>query len=100
MILQRFAMRSLLLRRRCLELRSGLDSTQQGWIGTTRYYRGHIVEALRNHADGAMELGELGPQVRDDYTPTEHGDWLRGLLGGLERDGLVVVDGDGVGLPE
>ena len=70
-------------------------STQQGWIGTTRYYRGRIVEALRNHADGAMALGELGPLVRDDYTPTEHGDWLRGLLGGLERDGLVVVGGGG-----
>ena len=74
--------------------------TQQGWIGTTRYYRGRIVEALRNHANVAMGLGELGPQVRDDYTPTEHGDWLRGLLGGLERDGLVVLNGDGVRLPE
>ena len=75
-------------------------STQQGWVGTTRYYRGRIVEALRNHADGAMELGELGSLVREDYTPTEHGDWLRGLLGGLERDGLVVAPGDVVGLPE
>ena len=75
-------------------------STQQGWVGTTRYYRGRIVEALRNHADGAMELGELGPLVREDYTPTEHGDWLRGLLGGLERDGLVVAPGEVVGLPE
>ena len=73
--------------------------TQQGWIGTTRYYRGCIVEALRNHGDEAMGLGELGPQVRDDYTPTEHGDWLRGLLGGLERDGLVVVKEGSVGLP-
>ena len=75
-------------------------STQQGWVGTTRYYRGRIVEALRNHANGAMELGELGPLVREDYTPTEHGDWLRGLLGGLERDGLVVAPGEVVGLPE
>ena len=32
--------------------------------------------------------------------PLEHGDWLRGLLAGLERDGLVVVRGEGVGLPE
>ena len=74
--------------------------TQQGWVGTTRYYRGRIVEALRNHGDGAMALGELGPLVREDYTPTEHGDWLRGLLGGLERDGLVVAPGEVVGLPE
>ena len=75
-------------------------STQQGWIGTTRYYRGRIVETLRNHGGGAMALGELGPLVREDYTPTEHGDWLRGLLGGLERDGLVVVRDEAVGLPE
>ena len=74
--------------------------TQQGWVGTTRYYRGRIVEALRNHADGAMELGELGHQVRDDYEPAEHGDWLRELLAGLERDGLVVAPGEVVGLPE
>ena len=74
--------------------------TQQGWIGTTRYYRGRIVEALRNHANVAMGLGELGPLVREDYSASEHGDWLRGLLGGLERDGLVVLNGDGVRLPE
>lgn len=73
---------------------------QQGWIGTTRYYRGRIVEALRNHANPAMPLDKLGPLARNDYTPAQHTDWLRELLTGLERDGLVVVGADEVGLPE
>ena len=73
---------------------------QQGWIGTTRYYRGRIVEALRNHTDGAMLFDELGPLVRGKYAPADHRAWLRDLLAGLERDGLVVVNGDAVALPE
>ncbi len=74
--------------------------TQQGWIGTTRYYRGRIVETLRNHVNGAMPLDELGPQVRDEYNPAQHLEWLRGLLAALERDGLVMVKGDLAALPQ
>ncbi len=74
--------------------------SQQGWIGTTRYYRGRIVEALRNHVNGAMPLDELGPQVRDKYTAVQHAEWLRGLLAALERDGLVMVKEDSAALPE
>ena len=73
---------------------------QQGWIGTTRYFRGRIVEALRNHTDGTMSLNDLGPLVRDEYAADEHGEWLRDLLAALERDGLVAVTGDAAGLPE
>ncbi len=75
------------------------QASRQGWIGTNRYYRGRIVEALRNHSNGALALGALGPQVRDDYTPAEHVDWLRGLLAGLESDGLVVLRDEAVGFP-
>ncbi len=74
--------------------------SQQGWIGTTRYYRGRIVEALRNHSNGVMPLDELGPQVRDEYTPAQHTEWLRELLAALERDGLVAVQGETAALPE
>ncbi len=73
---------------------------QHGWIGTTRYFRGRVVEALRNTKNGAMPLDELGPLVRDEYADDEHGEWLRELLAGLERDGLVIVTGDAAGLPE
>ena len=76
------------------------SSKQQGWIGTTRYYRGRIVETLRNHANGAIPLDELGPLTRDDYEDGEHANWLRELLAGLERDGLVAVQDKTVGLPE
>ena len=69
------------------------------WIGTSRYYRGRIVEALRRHPTGA-HIDALGPLVRDDYSASQHGDWLGELLAGLERDGLVAVNGDGVRLPE
>ena len=75
-------------------------SSQQGWIGTTRYYRGRIVEALRNHSNGALPLDELGPLTREEYSPSEHAGWLRELLVGLERDGLVAVQDKTVGLPE
>ena len=74
--------------------------SQQGWIGTTRYYRGRIVEALRNHANGAMPLDELGPQVRDEYTSAQHMEWLRELLTSLERDGLVALQDNAAALPE
>ena len=74
--------------------------SQQGWIGTTRYYRGRIVEALRNHAGGAITMDELGPLVRDDYVDSGHEGWLRELLVGLERDGLVSVSEGSVSLPE
>ncbi len=73
---------------------------QQGWIGTTRYYRGRIVETLRNHSNGAMPLDELGPLVTDEYIARKHESWLRELLAALERDGLVSVRKDSVGLPE
>ena len=73
---------------------------QQGWIGTTRYYRGRIVDALRKNINGTMPLDELGTLVRDEYAAAEHQAWLRELLAGLQRDGLVVVTGDAAALPE
>jgi len=75
-------------------------SSRQGWIGTTRYYRGRIVETLRNYSNGAMPLDELGPLVRDEYAAAKHKSWLRELLTALERDGLVAVRDEAVSLPE
>ncbi|HLY63970.1 MAG TPA: A/G-specific adenine glycosylase [Chloroflexota bacterium] len=59
---------------------------------TNRYFRGRIVDALREHsplstADLTLKLG------RDDP------DWLQGLVAGLERDGLLVRQGNCVSLP-
>ena len=83
-----------------LRIAERAQPTQQGWIGTTRYYRGRIVEALRGNANGAMRLDELGPLVREEYAAAEDEAWLRGLLTALERDGLVARKGDAVSLPD
>jgi A/G-specific adenine glycosylase len=60
---------------------------------TTRYYRGRIVEELRALPAGEMhgiDLAELGPRVRKDYSESDL-PWLQGLIAGLQRDGLAVI---------
>ena len=76
------------------------QASQQGWMGTSRYYRGRIVEGLRRHPDGSMTFDELGPLARDDYTPAEHAEWLHGVLTRLQQDGLVTIRGDNAALPD
>jgi A/G-specific adenine glycosylase len=65
---------------------------QSTFEGSRRQKRGRAVGALREH--GELELDELGPRVRVDYTPDgEYGrEWLRDLLDDLASDGLVSVD--------
>jgi len=63
---------------------------------TSRFYRGRIVEALRAlPADEpvGIPLAELGPKVREGFTP-ENLPWLRNLVDGLQRDGLALVAED------
>ena len=60
---------------------------------TTRYFRGRIVEALRDlpaHDQTGIDLTELGTRVREGFGETDL-PWLRGLVDGLQRDGLAVV---------
>jgi A/G-specific adenine glycosylase len=57
--------------------------------GSRRYYRGRIVAVLRQHPRG-VPLDELGRLVRADYGRQAR-DWLRGVLEGLARDGLVEL---------
>lgn len=60
---------------------------------TTRFYRGRIVEALRalpaSDARG-IAFDVLGAQVRPGFT-AEDLPWLRGLVEGLQRDGLALI---------
>lgn len=64
---------------------------EEPFIGSSRYYRGRVIEALRALPSGqAIDLAALGPQVRDDFAP-EHIPWLRELVDGLERDGLAQL---------
>ena len=58
---------------------------------TTRYFRGRVLAALRSAPAGtAMELAIVGPLIKPDWAPDER-EWLRGIVRGLERDGLVCV---------
>jgi A/G-specific adenine glycosylase len=62
---------------------------------TTRYYRGRIVDALRELPEQGIGIGltELGAHVREGFAP-EDLPWLRGLVEGLQRDGLAVFSED------
>jgi A/G-specific adenine glycosylase len=72
--------------------------TQPPFAGSTRYYRGRIVQALRElpHADSltAQQLLTCIPD-RDGLDTTG----LRSLLATLERDGLVHIERGRVRLP-
>ncbi|ABU58979.1 MULTISPECIES: A/G-specific adenine glycosylase [Roseiflexus] len=76
------------------------ERRERPFIGSNRYFRGRIIEALRMLPSGAtFALNDLGPQVRPEYTPDDEV-WLTTLIRGLERDGLVVWTETGVRLPE
>jgi A/G-specific adenine glycosylase len=56
-----------------------------------RLYRGRIVEVLRNvNGRGDIGLRELGKRIKVHFKKSEEM-WLRSLLRGLERDGLVKM---------
>jgi A/G-specific adenine glycosylase len=62
--------------------------------GSTRYYRGRTIEALRElDDDESLDLLTLGPRVRDDFSD-EHIVWLQGLVNDLARDGLAQIAED------
>jgi A/G-specific adenine glycosylase len=60
---------------------------------SSRYYRGRIVERLRDlpaeDAQG-IALASLGPQLREDFSETDL-PWLASLVQGLQRDGLAAL---------
>jgi len=62
---------------------------------TNRYFRGRIVDTLRDRdrAHSGVALEDLGPILRDDFSD-EHVPWLFELAQGLERDGLAVIAED------
>jgi A/G-specific adenine glycosylase len=65
-----------------------------GFSGSNRYYRGRVVDALRelDHQASAtgISLKTLGPRVRDDFAEPDL-PWLYDLVQGLARDGLAAV---------
>ena len=70
------------------------------YAGSSRFYRGRVIEALRGLPSGiTMTLPELGRKIKDDFVD---GDlpWLGTLVAGLARDGLLLLDEDLVRLPQ
>jgi A/G-specific adenine glycosylase len=75
------------------------ERKEEPYQGSRRWFRGRVVEALRALAPGeALPLAELGPRVRPGYGAHDE-PWLRELVGGLTRDGLVALEGDAARLP-
>ena len=73
---------------------------QGAFAGSSRYYRGRIVDILRPLPPGVgMSLGELGPAVDASFDGERDLGWLERLLDGLARDGLVSVQSGRAALP-
>ncbi len=57
---------------------------------SNRYFRGRVVDALRDHARGELSLAELGPLVRPGFVEADM-PWMIEVVRGLERDGLAKI---------
>jgi A/G-specific adenine glycosylase len=57
---------------------------------TNRYFRGRIVDALRERSAEGIVVRELGPIVKPAFVPEDMA-WLVDLVHGLERDGLAHI---------
>jgi A/G-specific adenine glycosylase len=69
------------------------------YAGSNRFYRGRAIAALRDlPAGSALALAELGGHVKADWGPDDL-PWLRSLVDGLARDGLLVVEDGMARLP-
>jgi A/G-specific adenine glycosylase len=60
--------------------------------GSNRMYRGRVLRELQSDPVGASELDlqTLGSRIRDDYS-AELEPWLKELVEGLSRDGLIEI---------
>ncbi len=65
-------------------------AAEQPFHSSNRYFRGRIIEALRQLADHeAHPLAQLGPLVKEGWDAAELA-WLAKLATGLANDGLLV----------
>jgi len=78
--------------------RSGLKKTQGEFRGSTRYYRGRIVDLLRKlPADAAVSVDEVAARL----APIDERQRLVVLIGRLAAEGMLSLDADRlVRLPE
>lgn len=70
-------------------------SPQAPFAGSSRYYRGRIVDHLRNLGPGeAVSPAELARAIKPDSTDDDL-PWLRDMAAALARDGLAEIDDAG-----
>ncbi|MDQ3540996.1 MAG: A/G-specific adenine glycosylase [Chloroflexota bacterium] len=60
---------------------------------SNRFFRGRVVDALRDDARGELSLAELGPLVRPGFVDADM-PWMIEVVRGLERDGLARIAED------
>ena len=73
---------------------------EEPWLGSDRYYRGRIIDVLRELPPGrSIALDALPASIADGHAPPAP-DAARDLVAALERAGLLVVRGDAVSLPD
>ena len=71
--------------------------TQGRFEGSSRFYRGRVVDALRTLPTGATaDLSRLTTLLGDNAPEPAR---LQEVVAGLIRDGLVVAEAGGVRLP-
>jgi A/G-specific adenine glycosylase len=67
--------------------------------GSNRFYRGRAIEALRQLGPGeALPLAALGCKIKDGFSDDDM-PWLRTLVDGLARDGLLALEDQQARLP-
>jgi A/G-specific adenine glycosylase len=76
---------------RIASLPKGAKAKKEGpFRESNRYFRGRIVDTLRERPESGISLAELGPIVRPAFAEDDV-PWLLDLVHGLERDGLAAV---------
>jgi A/G-specific adenine glycosylase len=79
------------------ESRAAYRPKTERFEGSSRYYRGRVVAHLRGLPDGAScPVDDLAAAVKPGYSDAD-APWLRALLNGLARDGLVALHGEDEG---
>jgi A/G-specific adenine glycosylase len=82
-----------------LRVRRVAERRETSYAGSNRFYRGRAIEALRQLGPGeALSLTALGRQLKDDFSDDDI-PWLRAIVDGLARDGLLALVGEQARLP-
>jgi A/G-specific adenine glycosylase len=75
------------------------ERRESPYAGSNRFYRGRAIEALRGLGPGqALPLAQLGRAIKSDFVENDMS-WLRALVAGLARDGLLSLEDEQARLP-